>query len=200
MPAAVPSAGNAAACPGPGEAEEAARWETFTQVLASPDTVRRLFDRLSAQDLADAIGVWLLSRIELAPVCFPVAGPVLLPAIAIDGKAVRGAIPAGGQIPFLLAAATHASAATRQAATVVAERLIGAKTSEIPEVVPLLERLAGLASITGYVLTLDALHTVKKTAQFITGMGCHYVMTVKTNREHLYAMQSREVKGRAGLS
>ncbi len=34
MPAAVPSAGNAAACPGPGEAEEAARWETFTQVLA----------------------------------------------------------------------------------------------------------------------------------------------------------------------
>jgi len=270
MPAAVPSAGNAAACPGPGEAEEAARWETFTQVLAlnaawlrrsglslaeclkavpdprdargirhslpaiivlctaavlcgqigvadicawvsactdeqllawagcrhaggawvlpSPDTVRRLFDRLSAQDLADAIGVWLLSRIELAPVCFPVAGPVLLPAIAIDGKAVRGAIPAGGQIPFLLAAATHASAATRQVATVVAERLIGAKTNEIPEVVPLLERLAGLASITGYVLTLDALHTVKKTAQFITGMGCHYVMTVKTNREHLYAM------------
>jgi hypothetical protein len=73
-------------------------------------------------------GVWLLSRIELALVCFPVAGPVLLPAIAIDGKAVRGAIPAGGQIPFLLAAATHASAATRKAATVVAERLIGAKT------------------------------------------------------------------------
>ena len=37
-------------------------------------------------------------------VAAPVAGPVLLPAIAVNGKAVRGAIGADGRIPYLLAA------------------------------------------------------------------------------------------------
>jgi hypothetical protein len=52
---------------------------------------------------------------------------VLLPAIAAGGKAVRGAIGDDGQIPCLLAAATHGEA------VMIAERMIGPKTNEVPE-------------------------------------------------------------------
>jgi hypothetical protein len=55
-----------------------------------------------------------------------VAGPGWLPAIAADGKAVRGAAGEDGLIPYLLAAVTHG------AGTVLAERLIGAKRTRSP--------------------------------------------------------------------
>ncbi|MGH3615439.1 MAG: hypothetical protein ACRDRK_23140 [Pseudonocardia sp.] len=49
---------------------------------------------------------------------FPIAAPGPLPAIAVDGKAVRGAAGPDGLVPYLLAAATHHRAA------VIAEHLI----------------------------------------------------------------------------
>ena len=66
-------------------------------------------------------------------------------------EAVKGAIGADGQIPYLLAAATHSDSA------VIAERLIGAKTNEVPEFAPLLRGLP----LGGWVLTIDAAHTVR---------------------------------------
>ena len=59
-----------------------------------------------------------------------------LPGIAVDGKAVRGAAGPDGLIPYLLAAATH------DACAVIAERLTGPKTSEMPELAPLLRELS----------------------------------------------------------
>jgi hypothetical protein len=53
------------------------------------------------------------------PAAFPLAGPGWLPALAVDGKAARGAAGADGRIPYLLAAACHGTGA------VLAERLIG---------------------------------------------------------------------------
>ena len=84
----------------------------------------------------------------------------------------------------LLAAATHG--AIGQPA-VVAERLIGPKTNEVPKVPALLRGLAGYADISGCVLTLDALHTVRSHATLICEelLG-HYVMTVKTNTPKLH--------------
>jgi hypothetical protein len=115
---------------------------------------------------------------------FPAGGPVLQPAMAVDGKALRGAIGDGGLVPYLLAAATRG--AIGQTA-VVAERLIGPKTNEVPEVPALLRGLAGYADISGCVLTLDALHTVRSHATLICEelLG-HYVMTVKTNPPKLH--------------
>jgi Helix-turn-helix domain len=52
--------------------------------------------------------------------------PVVLPAIAVDGKAVKNAVGVDGGIPYLLAAATHGQS------VVIAERQIGAKTNEVP--------------------------------------------------------------------
>ena len=87
-----------------------------------PDTVDRLLALLEAQQVADEAGAWLAERAGVGPVGAPIAGPGWLPAIAVDGKAVRGAVDQDGQVPYLLAAATH------NRSVVLAERLIGAKT------------------------------------------------------------------------
>ena len=60
-----------------------------------PDTIERLFALLEAQQLADGVGAWLAARAGVGPVGAPITGPGRLPAIAVDGKAVRGAVGAG---------------------------------------------------------------------------------------------------------
>lgn len=95
-----------------------------------PDTVNRLFAALDAAALADLTGAHLGARAQIAPTAAPITGPTRLPALAIDGKAVRGAIGPDGAIPYLLAAATHTDT------TVIAERAIGPKTNEVRREVP----------------------------------------------------------------
>jgi predicted transposase YbfD/YdcC len=142
-----------------------------------PDTVERVFAALGAQGLAEHTGAYLGRQAGLGPVAAPVAGPTLLPALAIDGKAVKGAIGSDGQIPYLLAAATHSDSA------VIAERLIGAKTNEVPEFAPLLRGLP----VGGWVLSMDAAHTVRAHARFIVEeLLAHYVMIVKENTKGLF--------------
>ncbi len=142
-----------------------------------PDTIERVFAALGAQGLAEHTGAYLGRQAGLGPVAAPVAGPTLLPALAIDGKAVKGAIGPDGQIPYLLAAATHSDSA------VIAERLIGAKTNEVPEFAPLLRGLP----VGGWVLSMDAAHTVRAHARFIVEeLLAHYVMIVKENTKGLF--------------
>ena len=150
---------------------------TGGHVPPHPDTIERVFRALGAQGLADHTGAYLGRRAGLGPVGAPLAVPVLLPALAIDGKAVRGAIGSDGQIPYLLAAPTHTDS------TVIAERLIGAKSNEVPEFAPLLRGLP----LGGWVLTLDAAYTVRAHAHFITEeLLAHYVMIVKQNTKGLF--------------
>ena len=63
-----------------------------------PDTVVRLLAALGAQSLADCAGAFLARREHPGPVTLPVAGPGWLPAVAVDGKAVRGAAGPDGLI------------------------------------------------------------------------------------------------------
>ncbi|MGH3755690.1 MAG: ISAs1 family transposase [Pseudonocardiaceae bacterium] len=147
-----------------------------------PETVTRVFAELGAQALAGHAGVLLARRAGLAPVTFPISAPGWLPAIAVDGKALRGAIGADGMIPYLLAAATHTNSA------VIAERLIGPKTNEVPEFAPLLRELNHHVPLSGHVITVDAGHTVRAHARFLCEeLGAHYVMTVKANTPTLFA-------------
>jgi hypothetical protein len=147
-----------------------------------PDTIERVFALLQAQHLADGVGAWLGARAGIGPVGASIGGPGWLPAIAVDGKAVRGAIGEDGQVPYLLAAATHEESA------VIAERLIGAKTNEVPEFAPLLRGLAQRSGgVGGCVFTMDAAHTVRAHAKLITSeLFAHYVMIVKQNTKTLY--------------
>jgi predicted transposase YbfD/YdcC len=114
----------------------------------------------------------------------PPAG--LLPSAAVDGKAVRGArLPGGGRVN-LLSLFDHASG------TVLAQRQIGAKTTEVPELAPLLAEL----DVSGMVLTGDALHTVRETARHLTqDLGAHYVLVLKDNQPTLLAAAQRALTG-----
>ena len=146
-----------------------------------PDTITRVLALLGAQGLADHTGAYLARRALAGPVTFPVAGPAWLPAIAVDGKAVRGAIGADGLIPYLLAAATHGESA------VIAERLIGPKTNEVPGFAPLPRGLNARVPLAGHVITADAGHTVRAHATFICEeLLAHYVLTVKRNTPALF--------------
>ena len=155
-------------------------------IAPHPDTIERVFAALAAQDLADQVGAHLLAHSGLtvpwasdsAATGTPAdPGPVLLPAIAVDGKAIRGAIGLDGIIPYLLAAATHDRCA------VIAERAIGPKSNEVPQFQPLLRGL----DLAGWVITMDAGHTVRAHATFVVGeLKAHYVMTVKQNTKRLY--------------
>ena len=115
-----------------------------------PDTVVRLLSALGAQPLAHHAGAYLAARAAAGPVTFPVRKPGPLPAVAVDGKAVRGAAGPDGAIPFLLAAAAHGTG------IVLAERAVGAKTNEIPEFAPLLLELNEYHPLAGHVITADA--------------------------------------------
>ncbi|MDQ2707351.1 MAG: transposase family protein [Actinomycetota bacterium] len=120
-----------------------------------PDTITRVFTVLGAQKLAEYTGVFLARRAGLTPVSLPIDAPGPLPAIAVDGKAVRGAVGAGGEVPYVLAAATHTDCA------VIAERLIGPKTNEVPEFAPLPRELNHHVPLSGHVITADAGHRAR---------------------------------------
>jgi predicted transposase YbfD/YdcC len=146
-----------------------------------PDTVVRVPGALAAQSLADHAGAFPAGREHPGPVAFPLAGPGMLPAVAAGGKAVRGAAGNDGLIPYLPAAASHGTG------TVLAETLIGPKTNEVPELVPLLHRLNSYYLLAGHVITADAAHTVRAHATAICEQFmAHYVLTVKRNTPGLH--------------
>jgi predicted transposase YbfD/YdcC len=162
------------------------------RVAPHPDTVERVFAALAAQDLADQVGAHLLGQYlqahpvpAAAPGTDPWAGPdgpQLRPGLAVDGKAIRGAIGPDRVIPYLLAAATHTDC------VVVAERAIGPKSNEVPQFQPLLRGLAKVSDLTGWVITADAGHTVRAHAKFIHDeLHAHFVMTAKENTPKVFA-------------
>jgi hypothetical protein len=67
-------------------------------------------------------------------------GPVLLPAIAVDGKAIRGAIGPDGVIPYLLAGATH------ERCTVIAE-LGAAPLRSPPPLIPAARKIGSASGV-----------------------------------------------------
>lgn len=147
-------------------------------------TVTRLLGTLGAQALADAAAGYLAAAIPQQPPAYPAAGPVLQPSLNCDGKEARGAIRPDGTSPFLLSAAAGG--------VVIAEREIGAKTNEIPQIGPMLTGLDQRVPLAGWVITADALHTQRKLARLICqDLGAHYVFTVKDNQPHLTAALQR---------
>jgi predicted transposase YbfD/YdcC len=64
---------------------------------------------------------------------------------------------------------------------VVAQIAVAGKTNETPTLRKPLQNLA----ITGCVITADAAHTCRETAQLIIDAGAHYILTVKANQPDL---------------
>ena len=95
-------------------------------------------------------------------------------ALAVDGKSMRGALKLNAAVTATVTALGHRLGLTAGAAEVPGGDEIGA-------VEALLQNLV----LAGKVVTLDALHTQRKTARIIGEQGGQYVMTVKGNQPEL---------------
>jgi len=134
-------------------------------VPPSEPTIRRMIQSSDAQIIDDALNNWLLSLTTKNK-----------EPIAIDGKVLKGARdPEGHQVHLL-------SAVLQNEGVIVAQRKIQDKTNEITQVEPLLDTL----DIKDRVITLDALHTQKKTATYIVKKKkADYLLIVKDNQPTL---------------
>lgn len=96
--------------------------------------------------------------------------------VRVDGKTVRGARNTDGSQVHLLAALAGARG------VVAAQTEVGAKTNEIPMIIPLLDGL----DLARTVLTADALHTQRATADYVHGRGADFAFPVKDNQPGLF--------------
>lgn len=97
-------------------------------------------------------------------------------AIALDGKSMRAARTDQGSPPHILSVLLHHDGVALKTVAVAD------KTNEIPAAQSLLRSMP----IKGAVVTLDAMHTQRETAQLIvTEKKADYLMTVKENQQGL---------------
>jgi len=135
-------------------------------VVPCESTIRRCLQRLDPSSLDTLIGGWMWLQTSMLD------GRRV---IALDGKSLRGARDGAGNLTHLL------SALCQQTGTVLGQLPVGAKTNEIPVLAKLLDTM----DITGAVITADALHTQRATADYIVSRGAHYILTVKNNQRNL---------------
>ncbi len=135
-------------------------------VVPCESTIRRCLQRLDPSSLDTLIGGWMWLQTSMLD------GRRV---IALDGKSLRGARDGAGNLTHLL------SALCQQTGTVLGQLPVGAKTNEIP----VLRKLLDTMDITGAVITADALHTQRATADYIVSRGAHYILTVKNNQRNL---------------
>jgi predicted transposase YbfD/YdcC len=102
----------------------------------------------------------------------------LIPA-RLDGKTVRGARDADGNQRHLLAVLADRTA---QSSVIAAQAEVGVKTNEVP----MAKEVLGQIDLHGKLVSADALHTVKATAEFICEAGGEFVLPVKENRRALF--------------
>ena len=151
----------------------------------SKTTIWRVLTDADAGALDTAAGTWLMS---LAGFTTPATArrdagegdcqPALM-QVRLDGKAIRGAKDADGNQVRLLAAMVGPAAAT---SVVAAQAEVGRKTNEVPMAAVVL----GQVDLNGKIVTADALHTVKATANHIREHGGEFVLPVKENRRALF--------------
>jgi predicted transposase YbfD/YdcC len=135
-------------------------------VVPCESTIRRCLQRLDPGVLDVLVGAWMWLRTSHSE------GRRI---IALDGKSLRGARDAAGHLTHLL------SALCQHTGTVLGQMTVGAKTNEIPVFTKLLDTM----DIAEAVITADALHCQRGTAQYIVSRGAHYVLTVKDNQRNL---------------
>ena len=150
----------------------------------SKTTIWRVLTDADTEAFDVAVGTWLM---DLAGFAAPAAGRAgdrvpgdgALMQVRLDGKAIRGAKDAGGNQVRLLAALVGPGAA---GSVVAAQVEVGKKTNEVPMAAVVL----GQIDLEGKIVTADALHTVKATADHIHDHGGEFVLPVKENRRALF--------------
>jgi len=151
----------------------------------SKTTIWRVLTDAGAGAFDLAAGTWLMSA---AGFTTPAAAsrdageedcPPALMQVRLDGKAIRGAKDADGNQVRLLAALAGPDAAS---SVVAAQAEVGKKTNEVPMAAVVLDQI----DLNNKIVTADALHTVKATANHIHDHGGEFVLPVKENRRALF--------------
>ena len=164
-----------------------------TRPGAGPPSKATIWRVVTGADTAalDAVtGAWLMERASAGDLAGTGHGgddeEPLIP-VRVDGKTVRGARNADGSQVHLLAALAGVRG------VVAAQTEVGAKTNEIPMIIPLLDGL----DLDRVVVTADALHCQRATADYLHGRGADFALPVKDNQpgllDALDALPWREV-------
>jgi hypothetical protein len=133
------------------------RPDPLTGQVRAPDeaTVRRVLAAIDAEAMDAAVGAWLQAARSAQASPPPTVARTIWPAVAVDGKTLRGSGPAGAQV-HLLAVMDHG----RQA--VLGQVQVDEKSNEITAFTPLLDRL----DLAGTVVTSDALCRARHKASY----------------------------------
>jgi predicted transposase YbfD/YdcC len=136
--------------------------------IPSPDTYRRLFERIEPEELQECFLGWVKQVVEAT-------GAQVIP---IDGKTIRGSYDRGSQKPALHMVSAWASDNRLMLGQVKVE----AKTNEITAIPALLK----LLDITGCIITIDAMGTQTAIARQIVEKGADYILCLKSNHPKLW--------------
>jgi predicted transposase YbfD/YdcC len=154
-----------------------------TRSGAGPPSKATIWRVVTGADTAalDAVtGAWLMKRAsaagDLAGTGHGRADDAPLIPVRVDGKTVRGARNTDGSRVHLLAALAG------QQGVVAGQIEVGAKTNEIPMIIPLLDGL----DLDRAVVTADALHTQRATAEYVHGRGADFALPVKDIQPGLF--------------
>jgi predicted transposase YbfD/YdcC len=151
----------------------------------SKTTIWRVLTDADTEAFDAAVGTWLMNlagfttRAAASGDTGEADCSQALMQVRLDGKAVRGAKDADGNQVRLLAALVGPDAG---ASVIAAQAEVGVKTNEVPMAAVVL----GQIDLTGKIVTADALHTVKATANHIHEHGGEFVLPVKENRRALF--------------
>ena len=149
----------------------------------SKATIWRVITDADAEVFDVTVGGWLMGRLPGETAAQDDAAgqesPAGLMPVRLDGKTVRGAKDADGNQRHLLAVL---AGRTAQSSVIAAQAEVGVKTNEVPMATEVL----GQIDLHGKLVSADALHTVKATAEFICEAGGEFVLPVKENRQALF--------------
>jgi predicted transposase YbfD/YdcC len=148
------------------------KWCYFRGAFGWPSerTIRRVLENIDADELDRVAGMWLRHNTR---------GDRETVALAIDGKVLRGAWTDENETFTLFSAMIHGAGVT------VAQVAVPADTNEMTQVEALLDTVPRPAG-RQVVVTMDAAHTQKNTAEYLAGKrGFDYIMTVKGNQPSL---------------
>jgi hypothetical protein len=150
-----------------------ARWSWFQWRYQWPSeaTLRRVLQRVDATELDLLIGSWLFERAH--------RDTEGLLVIALDGKVLRGAWTDDNDQVTLFSAMIHDVGVT------VAQIRVPEGTHEITQVDTLLAGISEVTTSTRVILTVDAAHTQRATAEHVRARGFDYIMTIKGNQPTL---------------
>jgi len=149
------------------------RWCYFLSRFRTPcdRTFQRVFECVDVERLETEIGAWLRKRAQRDH-----DGALRL---AIDGKVLRGVWTDENERFTLFSAMIHCEGVT------IAQVKVPPDTNEITQVTALLDPVAARED-EGVIVTMDAAHTQRETAQYLAGeRGFDYIMNAKGNQPTL---------------